>query len=154
MITCEQASTPDQIELARTLLREYEASLGISLCFQGFEAELASLPGDYAPPRGRLLLARAGDQVAGCGALRPIGPDVCEMKRLYLRDAFRGRGAGRLLAQMLLLDARRLGYRSIRLDTLPSMIAAISLYRSLGFREIAPYAANPVSGALFMEKEL
>jgi putative acetyltransferase len=154
VIQCEAVSSAEQIEIARSLFREYEQSIGISLCFQGFEKELASLPGDYAPPGGRLMLAQEGNRIAGCGALRPLSPDACEMKRLYVRDSFRGRGAGRLLAQTLLAEARAIGYRVMRLDTLPSMTSAIPLYRSLGFREIAPYTQNPVEGALFMEKEL
>jgi len=154
MIRCENATAAAQIELARTLFREYESSLKISLCFQGFEQELAELPGAYAPPRGRLLLAREDDEAAGCGALRPLSSEACEMKRLYVRDAFRGRGVGRLIAQALLGEARGIGYRAMRLDTLPSMTAAIPLYRSLGFREIPPYTANPVEGAIFLEKEL
>jgi len=154
MVHCESASTSEEIEIARALFREYEKSLGISLCFQGFEKELADLPGDYAPPRGRLLLAREQKETAGCAALRPLSPDICEMKRLFVRDAFRGRGVGRLLAETLLSEARSIGYRAMRLDTLPSMTAALPLYRSLGFRDINPYTRNPVPGALFLEKEL
>jgi len=154
MIRWAAAATPADIDLARLLFREYETSLGISLCFQGFEEELAGLPGAYAPPRGRLLLAREGDAPAGCGALRPLADDICEMKRLYVREAFRGLGVGRLLAASLIAEARTIGYSRMRLDTLPSMTAAIPLYRSLGFREIPPYTRNPVPGALFLEKEL
>lgn len=154
MILCETVKTPQEIELARTLFREYQQSLGIDLCFQNFEQELVGLPGDYAPPSGRLLLARSGLEVAGCVALRKIGEGLCEMKRLYVRDAFRGQGLGRKLAEAILEEARRIGYRRMRLDTLPSMRVAIPLYRSLGFSEIGPYRQNPVEGALFMEKEL
>jgi len=154
LITCSAADSPANVEQARLLFKEYEASLGVSLCFQGFEEELAGLPGAYAPPRGRLLLAWEGETLAGCGALRPLGQDVCEMKRLYLRPSFRGRGAGRLLAESLIKEARSIGYARMRLDTLTSMTSAIPLYRSLGFREIAPYTANPVPGALFLEKDL
>ena len=151
------ARTPGDIEDARRLFREYEASLGIPLCFQNFEQELKELPGRYAPPKGALLLARDGRAgLAGCVALRPLPPDdgVCEMKRLYLRDAFRGCGVGRALAEAIIAEARRIGYRRMRLDTLPSMRRAIPLYRSLGFTEIARYTDNPVEGVLFLEKML
>ncbi len=153
-INCEPVRDPEDIAEVRKLFREYQQSLGIDLCFQNFEQELAGLPGDYAPPSGRLLLARSGPEVAGCVALRKIGEGLCEMKRLYVRDAFRAQGLGRKLAEAILAEARRIGYRRMRLDTLPSMRAAIPLYRSLGFSEITPYTINPIEGALFMEKEL
>jgi ribosomal protein S18 acetylase RimI-like enzyme len=144
----------DGLKEARLLFEEYADSLGIDLCFQGFDAELATLPGSYAPPAGRLLLAVRGREVAGCVALRPLTPGVCEMKRLYVRPAFRGHGVGRLLAEQVVAEARKAGYRLMRLDSLPSMGSALSLYRQLGFREIRPYRNNPIEGAVFMELQL
>ena len=149
-----RATSAEDVERARALFGEYERSLGIDLCFQGFEQELAGLPGAYAPPRGRLLFAVEGDRLAGCVALRPLGDDVCEMKRLYVRPEFRSRRAGRLLATTVIREARAIGYARMRLDTLPSMEEAIGLYRTLGFVEIAPYTPNPVPGALFLELDL
>jgi GNAT superfamily N-acetyltransferase len=142
-----EASHLDEI---RTMLREYEAWLQVDLCFQGFEKELASLPGDYAPPRGRLLIASG----AGCVALRPLDEETCEMKRLYVREEHRGSGLGRRLVEALIEEARAIGYRRMRLDTLPKMDSAQKLYASLGFREIAAYRANPVPGARFLELSL
>jgi ribosomal protein S18 acetylase RimI-like enzyme len=153
MMTLVQVETPQQIEEVRRLLREYEASLNVSLCFQGFEKELAELPGEYAPPRGRLLLACDGGQPAGCVALRELDEETCEMKRLYLRTEFRGQGAGRRLARAVIQEARTLGYKRMRLDTLAAMQEAKALYESLGFKRIEPYYHNPHPGTEFMELE-
>ncbi|HEX6716352.1 MAG TPA: GNAT family N-acetyltransferase [Pyrinomonadaceae bacterium] len=149
------ANTPEDIEHARTLFEEYAAGLGISLCFQNFDKELKNLPGDYAAPDGRLLLAKHHDQIAGCVALRKIGPSLCEMKRLFVRPDYRGTGLGRVLVESIIDEARKLGYTHMRLDTLPGrMDKAIALYRSIGFTEIEPYYRNPVDGAKFMELSL
>jgi putative acetyltransferase len=138
----------------RTLLREYEATLSFPLDFQQFDREVAELPGAYAPPRGALLIARQGEEAAGCVALRPIAAEICELKRLYVRPAARGTGLGRRLAKAALAEARRLGYRHIRLDTVPGMEAAQSLYEQMGFREIDAYTTNPVAGTRYLELDL
>lgn len=152
---CIQAESTEEVNCARELFEEYAAALGISLCFQNFDKELAELPGAYAPPGGRLLLALCEKNLAGCAGLREIGDRVCEMKRLYVRPEFRGRQIGRLLTESLIREAREIGYEKMRLDTLPAQMEdAIKLYRSLGFREIEPYYHNPVEGALFMELNL
>lgn len=192
MVQILPACTSEEVELARELFLEYARGLGVDLCFQSFDAELAGLPGDYAPPSGRLFLAYAvehaqaggmgageannetvkdsgptkatpafeerggapvipGAQLAGCGALRRIDSATCEMKRLYVRAEFRGKGVGRALAVALIHAAREIGYSRMVLDTLPSMTEAQKLYRCLGFREIPPYRHNPVPGALFLE---
>jgi len=153
MVTIGPARESDLPEM-RTLFREYADSLGVDLGFQGFEAELAGLPGDYSPPRGRLLIAREGARAVGCAALRPLESHVCEAKRLYVRPEARGTGLGRRLTGALIAEAREIGYARLRLDTLPAMKEAIALYRSLGFRAIVPYRFNPVEGALFLEKDL
>ena len=150
-----QATSDEDVQQARQLFEEYAASLGLNLCFQNFDKELAELPGDYAPPSGRLFLARENDQIAGCVALRKIGEGIGEVKRLYVRPEFRGQGLGRTLTETLLREAREIGYSSVRLDTLPGkMDQAIAMYRSLGFKNIEPYYNNPVEGAAFMELEL
>jgi len=144
-----------QIARIRELFLEYAKSLGFSLCFQGFDEELAKLPGDYAPPEGRLFLAEYDGQVAGCAALHKSEPQVGEMKRLYLRPAFRGKGLGRVLAEKIIAEARAIGYCKLRLDTVePAMKDAVAMYRRMGFREVAPYRANPMAGTLYMELDL
>jgi putative acetyltransferase len=164
-----QASSPAQIAQARELFLEYAQSLGFSLGFQNFDHELADLPSDYATPDGRLLLAEFEGQLAGCVALHKlvakddanagsrvlVGSEVCEMKRLYLRPQFRGKGLGRALADRIISEARAVGYKRMRLDTVePVMKDAVEMYRRLGFYEIAPYCNNPMSGALYMELAL
>ena len=154
MLDIRPATTPADLGVARTLFREYADQLGVDLCFQGFEQELASLPGKYAPPGGRLLLAWNGDTPLGCVALRALDDGACEMKRLYVRDAARGTGLGRLLAERICAEARAAGYMRMRLDTLPTMTAAQGIYRGLGFREIAAYVFNPVPGVRYLELAL
>ncbi len=152
LLTLVSIQTPDLVAQARALFLEYRDGLGIDLCFQGFDRELAELPGDYAPPRGRLFLAEVGERIAGCVGLRPLQEaSTCEMKRLYVRPDFRGDGLGRRLAGAAIAAARVIGYERMRLDTLPSMQAAIAMYEQLGFRDIPPYRENPVQGARYME---
>ena len=151
-LTLRQAESPAQIAQARELFLEYADSLGFSLCFQSFDQELAALPGDYAPPDGRLLIAEYRGQLAGCVALHKLEPEICEMKRLYLRPQLRGRGVGRAIAETVIAEARLIGYRKMRLDKVePVMPNAVAMYRRLGFVEIEPYRANPIAGALYME---
>lgn len=152
------ADTMPLIDAAREIFRDYARSLPIDLGFQNFESELAALPGDYAAPGGRLLLGWVGRELAACGALRELADvdyaNACEMKRLYVRPAFRGRGLGRLLAQSLLDEARAVGYSAMLLDTLDDMESARELYASLGFEEIPPYYFNPIAGAHYLKVEL
>jgi putative acetyltransferase len=150
-----RAESPAQVAQARELFLEYAQSLGVNLCFQNFAEELRRLPGHYAPPGGRLLLAEYAGHLAGCAALHEWEPGICEMKRLYLRPGFRGKGLGRVLAEKIIAEARDIGYKRMRLDTIePIMKDAVEMYRKLGFREIAPYRPNPIAGAMYMELEL
>lgn len=154
MIEYKLASSEDDIALARTLFTEYGRSLNFSLCFQDFDRELAELPGDYASPDGRLILVYHRQTPVGCVALRKIDSQICEMKRLYVRPEFRGEGFGRALAETALEEAKKIGYRFMRLDTVPEMKEAISLYESIGFKKIPPYRDNPVPGAIYLEIDL
>lgn len=154
MMNVRQASSEGEIAVARALFEEYAAWIGVDLCFQGFAAELAGLPGPYGRPRGRLLLAWADGEASGCVALRPLTDSVCEMKRLFVAAAFRGQGAGRMLAEQAIAEARTIGYAKMRLDTLPSMGAATELYESLGFVRIPAYYATPLKDTIFMELKL
>ena len=150
-----QATSESEVQEVRKLFEEYHEWLGLNLCFQDFEQELASLPGDYVPPEGRLILATENDEAAGCIALRKLDEGICEMKRLYVRSTFRGTGLGRLLATSLIETAKEIGYQKMRLDTLPGkMDRAIAMYQRLGFKHIDPYYFNPVEDAAFMELEM
>ncbi len=152
------ARSAAELDVARLLFLEYAEQLGVDLCFQGFDQELASLPGEYAEPRGTLLLALVDGDAAGCCALRPIDdvdyPNAAEMKRLYVRKAFRGFGLGRQLAEAVLEAGARLGYASVLLDTLDEMESARALYEDLGFDEIPPYYHNPLPGAHYLKADL
>ena len=154
MIRLIHVNASEGMEAVRSLFLEYADSLGFDLCFQDFDTELADLPGDYAPPGGRLILADCDGRRAGCIALRPLGEGICEMKRMYVRPRYRGRGIGKKLAEMIIAEARSIGYGRMRLDTVPSMTEAITLYRNLGFRRVAPYRHNPIAGALYFEHDL
>ncbi|MGQ4809071.1 hypothetical protein NKDENANG_02467 [Candidatus Entotheonellaceae bacterium PAL068K] len=154
MITFVRAQSDDHIEQVRALFQEYANALGIDLSFQNFAQELAGLPGDYAPPHGRLLLALYETEVAGCLALRRLADGVCEGKRLYIRPPFRGKGVGRALKLAMLHEARQLGYQCFRWDSLPFMTAANALYRSIGAKNIEPYCSNPIERAMFWELDL
>lgn len=148
------ATSVEQLQDVRMLFEEYAVWLGVDLTFQGFQEELRQLPGPYTPPRGRVLLGSEGSQAAGCVALRPLAPDVCEMKRLYVRPGFRGRGMGCALARKIIQEARQIGYSIMRLDTLASMTPAITLYESLGFTRCAAYYDTPLKDTVFMQLPL
>jgi putative acetyltransferase len=145
------AESKEEILQVKKLFTEYAASLDFDLCFQNFDKELSELPGDYALPDGRLLLALDGKKTAGCVALRKISKDTCEMKRLYVKPESRGKRIGKVMAEYVIDEARKIGYSRMQLDTVPSMKEAVSLYQSLGFKKIEPYRYNPVEGAIFME---
>jgi putative acetyltransferase len=149
---------PEHIEATRAIFREYAQALGVDLCFQGFDAELAGLPGEYVEPRGTLLLALAGEELAGCCALRALDtvdyPNAGEMKRLYVRQAYRRLGLGRQLAEAMLDAARVAGYHCVLLDTLDDMESARTLYEELGFVSIPPYYYNPIAGAHYLKVDL
>jgi putative acetyltransferase len=154
MIEIIEANTADFVAKAKELFQEYAGSLGFDLCFQNFDQELDDFPGQYSPPMGCLFLALSENQPIGCVGLRSFEKGVCEMKRLYVRPDFRGRKAGRLLAEAAIKAGKAIGYEIMRLDTLPSMVGANILYKSLGFREIEPYRHNPMKGAIYMELNL
>jgi putative acetyltransferase len=158
LIQLQAPATAADLDDVRTIFREYAQGLGVDLCFQSFDEELAGLPGDYAPPRGALLLARVDGELAGCCGLRPLDtadyPNAAEMKRLYVRKAFRGFGLGRQLAEAVLDAARQGGYACVLLDTLDDMEAARALYEDLGFEEIPPYYHNPIPGAHYLKADL
>ncbi|HEY2023545.1 GNAT family N-acetyltransferase [Paraburkholderia sp.] len=155
MIAIQIARFPEQLDIVRTIFREYAENLGIDLCFQQFDAELAGLPGKFAAPRGCLLLASNGaGEIVGCVAMRPIDETICEMKRLYVRPAGRGLHVGRQLATRICAVAKQAGYLRMRLDTLPTMHAALALYASLGFKPIDAYVFNPIPGAIYLERDL
>lgn len=154
MLKLIAVETEKHLEIIRKLFREYEDFLGFHLCFQDFEKEMAMLPGKYAPPDGRLIIAEYNSEVAGCIAIKKIGEDVCEMKRLYVRPKFRGLKIGRKLAEKIIVEAKTIGYKKMRLDTLKRLKEALSLYRSMGFTEIQPYVYNPLEDVVYMQLEL
>ena len=148
------ARFPQEFEIVRELFLEYAAGVGVDLCFQSFDEEVSQLPGKYAPPGGGLWLAVEGDDIAGCVALRAIDVEACEIKRLYVRPNHRGSGLGRMLAEHVLAAAKEMKFRRVFLDTLPTMTAAIAMYRKLGFADVEPYCHNPVAGALYLARDL
>jgi putative acetyltransferase len=154
MLKLIDVETEEHLEIIRELFREYENFLGFHLCFQEFEKEMEGLPGKYAPPEGRLIIAEYDSEVAGCIALKKIGEGICEMKRLYVRPKFRGKKIGRVLAEKIIAEAKAIGYKKMRLDTLKRLKEALSLYRSMGFREIGSYVFNPLEDVVYMERDL
>lgn len=150
-VRIHRARAPEDLEATRALFLEYAESLGFSLCFQGFDRELAELPGCYAPPDGEIFLATIDGALAGCGAVRPLDEGISEMKRLFVRPGFRGHQLGRRLAEAVVDHARQRGFSAMRLDTIETMTAAIALYQTLGFREIEPYYENPLPGVRYFE---
>ena len=153
MANIREALPEKDIDIVRSIFLEYGESLGFDLCFQDFDRELEELPGEYASPRGRILLAEEEGELVGCVALRDLGGGACEMKRLYVRPGFRGGGTGRVLAEEIVRIAKHEGYEKMRLDTLASMKTAITLYKSMGFGEIESYRFNPICGAVYLELE-
>ncbi|MCX5789012.1 MAG: GNAT family N-acetyltransferase [Elusimicrobia bacterium] len=149
-----ELAEPEDLDDVRAMFREYAQGIGAFHCLDGFEEEACGLPGDYAAPKGRLLIARVGRKAAGCAGVRPLQGGACEMKRLYVRPAFRGKGLGRALVERALAEAKRAGYRRVQLDTLPNMREALMLYAVLGFTSVEPYLPNPTPGALCFEKAL
>ena len=154
MIEIREALDPVDIATVRTLMQEYQEALGVDLSFQSFATELETLPGEYASPRGRLLLAWDDDAVAGCMAMRPLTSETCEMKRLYVRPMFRAEGLGRKLAERVIAEARSVGYQRMYLDTLPTMAGAQKLYERLGFKDVPAYRHNPIAGTRFLGLDL
>ncbi len=156
-VDIRQARTAEDIAIAREMFREYQVWLGVDLCFQDFDAELANLPGTYAPPLGEIFIAADGDKTAGVVAVRPVGDAPfggSEMKRLYVREGWRGQGLGRTLAARAVSFAARVGYTTMVLDTLPHLVTARGMYARMGFEEIAPYYENPLPGVIYMKKRL
>ena len=154
MVKIMTVGSEEELGLVRALFLEYAESLGFDLSFQSFQSELDGLPGDYGSPAGRLLLAWHGTETVGCVALRKLCDEICEMKRLYVRNEFRGKGIGKELATAIIEEAYKLGYKRMRLDTVPSMTQAISLYNRLGFKGTEPYRYNPIQGTRFLELDL
>ena len=149
-----RVATTEHLNEIRSLFREYEAFLGVDLCFQGFEEELAGLPGKYAPPKGAILMAVDGHSTAGCVAARALEAGVCEMKRLYVRPPYRGLGLGRRLIETIIQEAAQIGYFRMQLDTLDTLHEAMRLYEAMGFKKIAPYYDNPLPGVVYWELKL